>query len=225
MSSLVSFKIHPAGLAPIGIFFLISVILYTISTTLGYVGFILSFWCLYFFRDPERVCLEQDDSIVGPADGLIVDIQDTVLPQGLEESHVGSERGKTWKKISIFLNVFDVHVNRSPVKGKVMRRLYHPGQFLNASLDKASDVNERMALLLETSEKRLVWCVQIAGLIARRIVCDIQEGKDLQKGERYGIIRFGSRVDLYLPSDVVVWVCKGQRVVGGETIIARISKK
>jgi phosphatidylserine decarboxylase len=225
MSSLVSFKIHPAGLAPIGVFFLISVILYTISTTLGYIGFILSFWCLYFFRDPERVCLEQDDSIVGPADGLIVDIQDTVLPQGLEESHVGSERGKTWKKISIFLNVFDVHVNRSPVKGKVVRRLYHPGQFLNASLDKASDLNERMALLLETSEKRFVWCVQIAGLIARRIVCDIQEGKDLQKGERYGIIRFGSRVDLYLPSDVVVWVCKGQRVVGGETIIARTSKK
>jgi phosphatidylserine decarboxylase len=167
---------------------------------------------LQFFRDPPRVTVGGDSSVTAPADGRVIVIDESEDPYTNQAS----------LKISIFMNVFNVHSNRMPVSGTVDRKQYYPGKFFNAALDKASDSNERNALLLTTKQGHRVTCVQIAGLIARRILCYVDEGSQVRKGERFGFIRFGSRVDLYLPKTTKVLVSLGDKVVGGETLVAEL---
>ena len=186
---------------------------------LGVVGLILTIWCAYFFRDPERVTPTKEGLVVSPADGVIQSVCEAVPPQELE---LGDE---TRTRISIFMNVFDVHVNRVPIDGTIIRQAYTPGKFLNASLEKASVDNERHALLLKTASGREYAFVQIAGLIARRILCWAEDDRAYKAGERFGLIRFGSRVDVYLPKGVHAMVCVGQRAVAGETVIANEKTK
>ncbi len=207
--------IHKEGYIFVAIFFIASLILYSIWCVLGVIGFILSAWCVYFFRDPVRYVPQNDGLVVSPADGTVVLIQKAKLPADLESD---DDEEKT--RVSIFLSVIDVHVNRMPVAGVVEKVKYHEGKFLSAETDKASDDNERNSLLIKTEDGKNYGVVQIAGLIARRIVCDAKEGREYARGERFGIIRFGSRVDLYLPSGLVPKVAIGQKVLGGETIIA-----
>ncbi len=171
-----------------------------------------------FFRDPERFLPAEKDIIVSPGDGVIVSIQPSDIPNDV----VKPESDKEYIKISVFLSVFNVHVNRIPVSGKIIDVKYHPGKFLNASLDKSSKDNERNTIAIETESGDIIYCVQIAGLIARRIVCDAYLGDLHIAGDRYGIIRFGSRMDVYVPKKYKVNVCVGQTMVGGETIIAKI---
>ncbi|MFT8672043.1 phosphatidylserine decarboxylase [Acetobacter orientalis] len=173
-------------------------------------------FCLYFFRDPERQTPVRADVAVAPADGRIVSIEKVAPPAELD---MGTT--PVWR-IATFLSVLDVHVNRIPAAGTVTRIAYHPGQFLNASLDKASELNERNALSLTLPDGRMIAVVQIAGLIARRIVCSVSEGTKLEAGERFGLIRFGSRTDLYLPPGVEPLVAVGQTMIGGETVMARL---
>ncbi|OUJ15555.1 phosphatidylserine decarboxylase [Acetobacter orientalis] len=173
-------------------------------------------FCLYFFRDPERQTPARADVAVAPADGRIVSIEKVAPPAELD---MGTT--PVWR-IATFLSVLDVHVNRIPAAGTVTRIAYHPGQFLNASLDKASELNERNALSLTLPDGRMIAVVQIAGLIARRIVCSVSEGTKLEAGERFGLIRFGSRTDLYLPPGVEPLVAVGQTMIGGETVMARL---
>lgn len=206
--------IHRDGWKFIGIFALISLILYAISTFLGVIGFLLTAWCIYFFRDPRRVTPTRPGLLVSPADGIVQAIGQSPLPKEL-----GGD-GSLFTRVSIFLNVFDVHINRVPCDGTIQRIIYHPGLFFNASLDKASEHNERQTVVMRTSDDREITFVQIAGLIARRIRCDIVEGQEVLAGERYGLIRFGSRMDVYIPQGVSPLVAIGQRMVGGETIIA-----
>lgn len=167
---------------------------------------------LQFFRDPPRVTVGGDSSVTAPADGRVIVIDESEDPYTNQAA----------LKISIFMNVFNVHSNRMPVSGTVDRKQYYPGKFFNAALDKASDSNERNALLLTTKQGHRVTCVQIAGLIARRILCYVDEGSQVRKGERFGFIRFGSRVDLYLPKTTKVLVSLGDKVVGGETLVAEL---
>ncbi|WP_025861733.1 phosphatidylserine decarboxylase [Acetobacter papayae] len=178
---------------------------------LGFFGF-----CLYFFRDPERVTPSRSDVALAPADGHIVSVEKVAPPKELD---MGTT--PVWR-IATFLSVLDVHVNRIPAAGTVTRIAYHPGLFLNASLDKASEQNERNALSLTLPDGRMLAVVQIAGLVARRIVCSVKEGEKLEAGERFGLIRFGSRTDLYLPPGVEPLVAVGQTMVGGETVMARL---
>ena len=206
---------HRDGWKFIGIFALIALILYAINIFLGLVGFIATGWCIYFFRDPQRVVPMREGLLVSPADGIVQAISQASLPRELEDTS-----GKLFTRISVFLNIFDVHVNRIPIDGTVQRIHYHKGLFFNASLDKASEHNERQTVVLKTSSGQDVTFVQIAGLIARRIRCDVSEGQAVQAGERYGLIRFGSRVDVYLPQDVSSMVVVGQRMIGGETVLA-----
>ncbi|GAA3667028.1 MULTISPECIES: phosphatidylserine decarboxylase [Acetobacter] len=177
----------------------------------GFFGF-----CLYFFRDPERVTPARNDVAVAPADGHIVSIEKIAPPKEL-----GMGETPVWR-IATFLSVLDVHVNRMPAAGTVTRIAYHPGLFLNASLDKASEQNERNVLSLTLPDGRMLAVVQIAGLVARRIVCSVNEGTKVEAGERFGLIRFGSRTDLYLPPGVEPLVAVGQTMVGGETVMARL---
>ena len=208
--------IHPDGWKFVGIFSLVAVVLMGMSETLGWIGLILTAWCVYFFRMPARVVPEYEDWLVSPADGKVVLIEEVPPPQGL-----GMDGDKTWR-VSIFLNVFDVHVNYIPFDGVIKNVAYHAGQFLNASLDKASDLNERNAVLLETSKGAQVAFVQIAGLIARRIRCDVSSGDSVKRGDVFGLIRFGSRVDVYLPVGVSPLVRVGQRMIASETLLARL---
>jgi phosphatidylserine decarboxylase len=182
-------------------------------------GLIFTLFCLYFFRDPERVPPPRLGVFVAPADGLVVSVEPALPPAelGLPPAPL--------MRVAIFLSVLDVHVNRAPITATVTRIAYHPGLFLNAADDKASDENERNALLLRLPGGQDVVVVQIAGLIARRILCDVREGQTLTTGERFGIIRFGSRTDLYLPPGCVPLVAVGQRMIGGETVIAELSEK
>ena len=177
-------------------------------------GIVLTAWCAYFFRDPQRVTPLGDSLVIAPADGRISAIENVVPPVELDLPR------EMITRISIFMNVFDVHVNRSPINARISKLTYVPGLFLNADLDKASQDNERQALTLETAAGQRLGVVQIAGLIARRIVRFVGEGDGLLAGERFGLIRFGSRVDVYLPAGVVPMVCLGQRAVAGETILA-----
>ena len=209
--------IHKTGYPFIVIFLIVSLILGAISSFLGWTGLILTLWCVYFFRDPYRITPDNTDSIISPADGKIISVEDTNLPGEFKEK-------KQMKKISIFMNVFNVHVNRVPVSGKVVSLNYIPGAFSNASLDKASEKNERMLIKMEFNGKNNLYFVQIAGLIARRIKCDLNVDQSVNVGEKFGIIRFGSRVDVYLPNDCLVEVLKGQTVIGGETKLANIKK-
>ena len=178
-----------------GIVAVIAIFLGQVSTNMGWVGFLLTVGCLLFFRDPDRVQPSRESAIVSPADGVVLKITDSNLP-----SELGID--KKAKKISIFMSIFDVHVNRTPIKGIVEKIIYIPGEFFNVTLDKSSEANERQIICLKLASGIQVVFVQIAGLIARRIRCDITEGQELATGERVGMIRFGSRVDLYLPEDL-----------------------
>jgi phosphatidylserine decarboxylase len=181
---------------------------------LGFVGVVLTVWCLYFFRNPERHTPTRQGLVISPADGVVQLIKTVVPPPELELGDTPRTR------ISIFMNVFNVHINRSPMDGTITRKVYTPGAFVNATLDKASEDNERMSLCLETSTGKTIAFVQIAGLVARRILSFVEEGDSLQAGERFGLIRFGSRVDVYLDDGMVPLVSEGQLAVAGETVIA-----
>lgn len=211
--------IHRAGWPFIALFVGITFILMLFSKTLGLLGLVLTGWCIYFFRNPRRVTPLGDGLIISPADGIITKIEKALTPKELKWGK------KTLNRISIFLNVFDVHVNRIPVDGVITKVHYHPGKFFNASLDKASDHNERNSLLIKTPSGQEILVVQIAGLIARRILCDAHTGQEVNAGETYGIIRFGSRVDVYLPEGVNPQVVEGQRMIGGETVLADLHSK
>jgi phosphatidylserine decarboxylase len=188
-----------------------------ISLWLTLVGLIAGLFCLYFFRDPARVPPTRAGAIVAPADGLVVSVAPGVPP-----AELGLGPTVRWR-ISIFLSVLNVHVNRVPIDGTVTRIAYRHGAFLNASLDKASDANERNAIAVRLVDGRELVVVQIAGLIARRILCSLREGDAVHGGDRLGIIRFGSRTDLYLPEGIQPLVCEGQTMIGGETVIAEVS--
>jgi phosphatidylserine decarboxylase len=184
------------------------------SSVFLWLGLIATTWCVYFFRDPVRVTPIREGLIVSPADGVVQKIVTMVPPVELELGDAERVR------VSIFLNVFDVHVNRIPIEGSITKLHYNPGKFLNASLDKASEENERQSAKITMPDGETLGVVQIAGLVARRILCDLKEGQSVKTGERFGIIRFGSRTDVYLPLGVTPLVIVGQRAVGGETIIA-----
>jgi phosphatidylserine decarboxylase len=207
--------LHPDGWKFIGIYALVTVLLFIFTPPLGWVGLVLTVWCAYFFRDPWRVTPQRAGLMVSPADGRVLSVAPAVPPAELDMGAAAMTR------IGIFLNVFDVHVNRIPVGGRVTKLSYRKGKFVNASLDKASEDNERMAIrIAPVDDAGDVAVVQIAGLIARRIVCDLREREDVIAGQRFGIIRFGSRTDIYLPAGWIPLVIAGQRVIGGETVIA-----
>ena len=219
MSIIPPIKIRPEGRLFITIFFVIAIILFNIAQFLGWVGVILVGWCIYFFRDPDRVTPKEPNLIISPADGVIQLVTNSTPPAELEMGHTQMRR------ISIFMSVFDCHVNRSPIEGKVIKTAYKPGKFLNASLDKSSEDNERQSLNLQNQDGVNIAVVQIAGLIARRIICWTKEGRQLRAGERFGMIRFGSRVDIYLPIKTRILAIPGQRTIGGETPIAQLKTR
>ncbi len=206
--------VHNEGYKFLVIFAIATIILYLISTFLGLIGLVLTIWCYYFFRDPERYSINDDDYLVSPADGLVLQVQENDGPKELNLEN------KKFTKVSIFMNVFDCHVNRSPCAGKVSEILYKPGKFLNASLDKASEDNERNYYKITNSKGEDIIVVQIAGLIARRIVTETSENSDLTQGERIGMIRFGSRADLYFENYKPL-VKVNQKTIAGESLIAR----
>ena len=207
-------KLHPEGYKFIVIAVVLMIILYNFSSFLGLVGLVLSIWVYYFFRDPERVIIEDDNYLVSPADGEVIKVEEVDGPKEL-----GLEN-KRFNKISIFMNVFDCHVNRTPCKGQIEEILYKPGKFFNASLDKASEDNERNYYKIKDVHGHEIIVVQIAGLIARRIICESNKNQELAQGERIGMIRFGSRADLYFENyESLVKV--GQKTIAGETLIAK----
>ena len=206
--------IHNEGYKFLVIFTVATIILYLISSFLGLIGLVLTIWCYYFFRDPERYSIDDDDYLVSPADGLVLQVQENEGPKELNLEN------KKFTKVSIFMNVFDCHVNRSPCAGKVSEILYKPGKFFNASLDKVSEENERNYYKITNSKGEDIIVVQIAGLIARRIVTDTSENSDLKQGERIGMIRFGSRADLYFENYKPL-VKVNQKTIAGESLIAK----
>ncbi|MGH6748671.1 MAG: phosphatidylserine decarboxylase [Methyloceanibacter sp.] len=209
--------IHRDGHKFIAIAALITLILFLIAPPLGWIGVIATAFCAYFFRDPDRIVPSRSDVVVSPADGKIAAIAEIVPPRELALSD--EER----VRVSVFLSVLDVHIVRTPVAGRISRSVYVPGKFLNAELDKASDENERQALVVETAEGKRFGLMLIAGLIARRIVTFVGEGASVAAGERIGLIRFGSRVDVYLPAGAEVLVSAGQIAIGGETVLAEVA--
>ena len=206
-------KIHNEGYKFMVIFAFVTIILYLFSTFLGLIGLVLTIWCYYFFRDPERVSINDDDYLVSPADGLVIQVKETEGPKELNLNE------KKFTKISIFMNVFDCHVNRAPCSGQVEEISYVPGKFLNASLDKASEDNERNYYKIKNTFGQEIIVVQIAGLIARRIVCETSKDSNLKQGDRIGMIRFGSRVDLYFNNRKIL-AKVGQKTTAGESLIA-----
>ncbi|MCF6320345.1 MAG: phosphatidylserine decarboxylase [Rhizobiaceae bacterium] len=205
--------IHREGYPFIAIFFVASFVLGWIWGPLFYVGLVLTAWCAYFFRDPERVTPINDDLVISPADGVVSHITNLSPPPELE---LGD---KQMLRISVFMNVFNCHVNRTPQRGKILRIVYRSGTFLSAELDKASLDNERNSLVVDSPHGEMA-VVQIAGLVARRIVCWAQTGDEMGAGERFGLIRFGSRLDVYLPKGAVPKVAIGQTMIAGESILA-----
>jgi phosphatidylserine decarboxylase len=205
--------ITPEGYPFIGAFAFASLILFWIWTPLGWIGTLLTLWCVYFFRDPPRVTPVREGLVVSPADGYVSMITTVAPPHELGLGPVPMLR------ISVFMSVFDCHVNRSPVNGRIEKILYQPGKFFNADLDKASVDNERNSLVISTAGTRIA-VVQIAGLIARRIVCYVRETQPVGAGERFGMIRFGSRLDVYLPEGTAPLVAVGQTSLAGETVLA-----
>lgn len=206
--------LHREGVKFVAIFAIATLVLFLIWRPLGWAGVVLTIWCAYFFRDPPRATPSREGLVVSPADGKVVDTSLAVPPAELGLGEAPRPR------ISIFMSVFDVHVNRMPVTATIDRISYRPGKFLNAADDKASDDNERNSLRLVLDDGRDLGVVQIAGLVARRIVCDVGPGQKLNAGERFGIIRFGSRLDVYLPEGVAPLVAVGQRAIAGETVLA-----
>lgn len=212
------FPVHRAGRPFILIFAVLTLLLWWIWTPLIVPGAILTIWCVFFFRDPDRVTPSRPGLVISPADGVVQMIADAAPPP---ELGMGPE---PLIRISVFMNVFNCHVNRSPVDGTVVTMAYRPGKFLNASLDKASEDNERQSIRLRVADGREIACVQIAGLVARRILCDVAPEQALSAGQRIGMIRFGSRVDIYLPKGVEPMVIAGQTAVAGETVLADMSR-
>ena len=208
-------KLHKEGYKFLAISIIITFIILFFSKFLGIVFIIISVWVYYFFRDPERYSINNDNFLVSPADGLITDISEKSGPEELRLENT------SFTKISIFMNVFNCHVNRAPSSGKVEEIFYKPGKFLNASLDKASEENERNYFKIRLNNGEEIIIVQIAGLIARRIVCEVEQDQDLKQGDRIGMIRFGSRVDIYFKNKKVL-AKLGQNVVAGESLLASI---
>lgn len=208
---------HREGRRFVAIFAAITFVLFLIADFLGWIGVGLTIWCYYFFRDPERVTPDRPGLIISPADGVVSLIEPAVPPAELGMADEALTR------VSVFMNVFNCHVNRAPVAGTVKAVAYRPGKFFNASLDKASADNERNSLCIEMADSREVAVVQIAGLVARRIVCFVEAPTVMETGERFGLIRFGSRVDVYLPRGVDPLVSIGQTMVAGETVLADLT--
>ncbi len=207
-------KMHTEGYKFLVIVGFVTLILLSLSSFLGTIGLLLTVWVYYFFRDPDRVIIGDDNYLVSPADGEVIKVEEVDGPK-----EVGLEN-KKFKKISIFMNVFDCHVNRTPCSGKVEEILYKPGKFLNASFDKASEDNERNYYKLKDQSGNDIIVVQIAGLIARRIVCETNNGQELNQGDRIGMIRFGSRADVYYENyEPLVKI--GQKTISGETLLAK----
>lgn len=210
---------HPAGIPFIAGGVIAALVFFTFSEFLGTLALIFTAFCLYFFRDPDRVTPLNANLILSPADGVISSItNDVSLP-----SELAGGDDTRYTRISTFLSVLDVHVQRAPAGGKIIRKVYSPGKFLNADLDKASEDNERCSIIIEMPSGQKICCVQIAGLIARRIINDLREDQDVKMGARYGIIRFGSRLDVYIPEGISPLVCVGQRAIGGETVFADVN--
>jgi phosphatidylserine decarboxylase len=207
--------IHPQGYPFIGGFALVSLILFWLWSPLGWLGTVATLWCAYFFRDPERVTPAHEGIVVAPADGRISRIVNAVPPKELELGE------RPYLRISIFMSVFNCHINRSPVAGRIERIVYHKGAFLSADLDKASESNERNAFVIATPAARIA-VIQIAGLVARRIVPFARAGEMVGAGQRIGMIRFGSRVDVYLPAAARALVAEGQTAIAGETMLASL---
>ena len=208
---------HPEGRKFVAIFAAITLVLFIIAEPLGWLGVGATVWCYYFFRDPERVTPKGDNLVISPAEGIVSLIEPAVPPAELGMPDTPLTR------VSVFMNVFNCHVNRAPVAGEITEIAYRPGKFFNASLDKASEDNERNSLRIKMADGREVAAVQIAGLVARRIVCFTKKGAHTQAGQRFGLIRFGSRVDVYLPEGVTPRVSIGQTMVAGETVLAELS--
>jgi phosphatidylserine decarboxylase len=208
--------VHPAGWPFVALFALVSLVLALFSVALGVVGLILTAWCIWFFRDPERTPPADPSAVISAADGRVQMITRAAPPPELGMGPAELTR------ISIFLNVFNVHVNRVPASGRITGLHYRPGKFFNASLDKASVDNERQAVRMTTTDGQEIVFVQIAGLIARRIICDLTDGQQVVGGDRFGLIRFGSRTDVYLPEGSVVAVQVGDHVAGGESVLAHL---
>ena len=206
-------NVHPEGYPFIGVFALVSLLLFFLWTPLGWIATGLTIWCVLFFRDPQRTTPLRDGLVISPADGRVSMVAQGVPPPELE---LGD---KPLTRISVFMSVFNCHVNRAPVAGRIERIVYRPGKFLNAELDKASEDNERNSLVIATSAGR-IGVVQIAGLVARRIVSFVREGQNISAGERFGLIRFGSRLDVFLPEGAKALVAEGQTAIAGETVLA-----
>ena len=207
-------KIHAEGYKFLVIAGIITIVFYIFSNFLGLIGLVLTIWVYYFFRDPERVIIDNDNYLVSPADGEVIKVEEVDGPKEL-----GLEN-KKFKKISVFMNVFDCHVNRTPCAGKIDEILYKPGKFVNASLDKASEDNERNYFKIKDPHNNDIIVVQIAGLVARRIVCESNKDQELKQGDRIGMIRFGSRADIYYENyEPLVKV--GQKAISGETLLAK----
>ena len=214
MLSTVIKPVHREGHKFIAIFAVVTLVLFLIWPPIGWIGVVLTVWCYYFFRDPVRHTPSRAGLVISPADGVVSLIEPAVPPAEMEMGDTALTR------VSVFMNVFNCHVNRAPVPGRVAKIAYRPGKFLNASLDKASADNERNGMVLEMADGRLLGVVQIAGLVARRILCEVPEGQQLSAGERFGMIRFGSRLDVYLPEGVEPLVAVGQTMIAGETVLA-----
>ena len=210
--------INRAGWPFIALFAILTAGLWVLHQPLGWVGVVLTAWCAYFFRDPERVTPGESGLVISPADGMVLLFEDAPPPLEL-----GMGDGVR-PRVSIFMNVFNVHVNRIPAHGVIEKISYRPGRFFNASLDKASEHNERMSVSMKTNQGAEIAFVQIAGLVARRIKCGLAEGQQVRAGDRFGLVRFGSRVDVYLPAGTRPKALPGQTAVAGETVIADLGK-
>lgn len=209
---------HREGIKFVAIFAAITLGLFLLSDFLGWIGVLLTIWCYYFFRDPERVTPDRPGLVISPADGVVSLIEPAVPPAEL------GMPDQALTRISVFMSVFNCHVNRAPIGGEITAIAYRPGKFLSAELDKASDDNERNSLRIRMRDGRDLAVVQIAGLVARRIVCFVKPGAMLQTGERFGLIRFGSRLDVYLPDGVAPMVSVGQTMIAGETVLAQLDR-
>jgi len=208
---------HREGIKFVSIFGAVTLGLFLISDFLGWIGVVLTIWCYYFFRDPERVTPKRDGLVISPADGIVSLIEPAIPPAELGMPEEALTR------VSVFMSVFNCHVNRAPVAGEITAIAYRPGKFLSAELDKASDDNERNSLRIQMQDGRDLAVVQIAGLVARRIVCFVNPGAMMKTGERFGLIRFGSRLDVYLPHGVEPLVSVGQTMIAGETVLAELN--
>jgi len=208
--------LHKEGYRMLAIAVIVTMLLILVNKILGAIGFILTIWVYYFFRDPERYPINDDSFLVSPADGVISLITNVRGPKELNMEN------KEYQRVSVFMNVFNCHVNRVPISGKIDEIFYKPGKFIDASLDKASEDNERNLIKYYNGSGKIFAIVQIAGLIARRIICEVKQGQNLNQGDRIGIIRFGSRVDLYFDNDYKLLAKQGQTVVAGESLLAKI---